>query len=187
MKKTLGILIMLFVLIACGENRKSIADYESNKVKFAKSQFNSNNGEFSILLPNNWFHNEDPIDSDTVLYVLESGSKDSNFVAIGVMKMNIISGNIETEFEHLIKQMTDRANNVKVVEKSEMKIGNKTAKTALLTYEHNGKITQEELDFFIPINDTQYYYLGGVSEKNENIENNFGMIIHCVKSFKLNK
>lgn len=187
MKNILGILIMLFVLIACGENQKSIADYESYKVKFAKEKFYSNNGEFSILLPKNWFHNEDSIDSDTVLYTLESGSKDSNFVAMGVMKMNIITTNIETEFEYLIKQITDRANNVTIVEKSEMKFGNKTAKTALLTYEHNEKITQEELDFFIPINDTQYYYLGGVSDKNENIENNFGMIIYCVKSFKLNK
>lgn len=187
MKKTLSILIMLFVFIACGKSQKSIADYESNKVKFAKSEFNSNNGDFSMLLPKNWFHNEDPIDSDTVLYVLESSSKDSNFVAIGVMKMNVITGNIDKEFEHLIKQMTDRSNNVALVEMSEMKIGNKTAKTALLTYEHDGKITQEEIDFFIPISDTQYYYLGLVSDKNENIENNFGMMIECVKSFKLMK
>lgn len=178
---------MLFVLIACGRSQKSIADYESNKVKFAKSEFNSNNGDFSMLLPKNWFHNEDPIDSDTVLYVLESGSTDTNFVAIGVMKMNIISGNIEQEFENLIKQITDRSNNIALVEMSEMKIGNKTAKTALLTYEHDGKITQEEIVFFIPINDTQYYYLGLVSDKDENVENNFGMMLECAKSFYLKK
>lgn len=73
---------MLFILIACGKNQKNIADYESNIMKFAKSQFNSNNGEFSILLPKNWFQNEDQIDSDTVLYILESGSKDSNFLPL---------------------------------------------------------------------------------------------------------
>jgi hypothetical protein len=185
MKKTLNILLMLLVHIACDKSKKSIADYESNIVKFAKSEFKSNNGDFSMVLPKNWFHNEDPIDSDTILYVLESGSKDSNFVAIGVMKMNIISGNIETEFKHLIKQMTKRANNIALVEMSEIKIGNNTAKTALLTYEYDGKITQEEIDCFIPINDTQYYYLGLLSDKNENLENNFGMMIECAKSFKL--
>lgn len=187
MKNTLSILLMLFVLISCGKSQTSIAGYESNIVKFAKSEFKSNNGEFSMLLPKGWFFNEDPVDSDTVLYVLEAGSKDRSFVALGVMKMNIISGNIESEFDYVIKQMTDRAHNIALVEMSEMKIGNKTAKTALLTYEHDGKITQEEIDFFIPLNDTQYYYIGLVSDKNENIKNNFGMMIECAKSFKLMK
>jgi hypothetical protein len=94
---------------------------------------------------------------------------------------------MQKEFEFLIKQMTERSNNVTLVEMSEMKIGNRTAKTALLTYEHNGKVIQEEIDFFIPINDKQYYYLGMVSDKNEDIKNNFGMMIECVKSFKIIK
>lgn len=76
------ILLMLYILIACGKSQKSIADYESNIMKFAKSQFNSNNGEFSILLPKNWFQNEDQIDSDTVLYILESESEASNFLPL---------------------------------------------------------------------------------------------------------
>lgn len=187
MKNRLSILLVLFVLIGCGKSQSRIVDYESTIVKFAKKEFKSNNGDFSIVLPKNWFHNEDPIVSDTVLYVLESGSKDKELVALNVMKMNIVSGNIEKEFNHLINQMTNRISNVELIEKSEMKVGSLTAKTAHLTYQYNGKITQEEIDFFIPINDNQYYYIGLVCDKNENTKNNFGMMIECVKSFRLIK
>ncbi len=187
MKKTLGILLILLVLIACGDQQMGITDYETNKVKFEKLIFNSNNGEFSMTLPKNWFYNEETIDSNKALYLLEAGSKDSNLMAINVVKMNTISGNIDNEFDQLINQMTKRANNIKVIEKSQMKIGNKTSKIALLKYENNGKISQEEIDFFIPINDKQFYYLSLVSNYNENIENNFGMMIECAKTFKLIK
>lgn len=188
MRKTMSVLLMLFILISCGKSQLSISDYESNKVKFAKSKLTSNNGEFSISIPKGWSHNEDSMKSATVLYTLEvGGGKEKTFTAFGVMKMNLISGSMDKEFAFLIKQMTERSNNVTLVEMSEMKIGNRTAKTALLTYELNGKIIQEEIDFFIPINDTQYYFLGMVTDKNEDIKNNFGMMIECVKSFKIIK
>lgn len=187
MKKTLGILLMLFVLIACGEEQKSLADYEAYQVKIARKNFIANNGEYSILLPHDWKVNEDPIVSDTVLYVMETGSSDTTLVAMGIMKMNVIYGNIDEEFDKFIKEMTNRASNVKLVEKSNLKIGNKLAQTALLTYEHEGKIIQEEIDIFVPINDTQYYNIGLVCDKNEKTQHHFGMMIGCAKTFKLNK
>ena len=49
MKKTLGILLMLFALIACGEKQKSLAEYEAYQVKIARKNFTANNGEYSIL------------------------------------------------------------------------------------------------------------------------------------------
>ncbi len=187
MKKTLEILLMLFVLIACGEKQKSLANYEAYQVKIARKNFTANNGEYSILLPHDWKVNEDPIVSDTVLYVMETVSSDTTLVAMGIMKMNVIYGNIDNEFDKLIKEMTTRASNVKLVEKSQLKIGDKVAQTALLTYDHDGKIIQEEIDIFIPINDTQYYNIGLVCDKNEKTEHHFGMMIGCARTFKLNK
>jgi hypothetical protein len=187
MKKTLGILLMLFVLIACGEKQKSLADYEAYKVKVARKNFNANNGEYSILLPEDWDVNEDPIVSDTLLYVMETGSSNTSLVAMGIMKMNVIYGNIDDEFDNVIKEMTTRASNVKLVEKSHLKIGNKMAQAALLTYEFDGKIIQEEIDIFIPINDAQYYSIGLICDKNKKTEHHFGMMIDCAKTFELNK
>lgn len=187
MKKELGILLMLFVLIACGERQKSLADYEACQVKIARKNFTANNGEYSILLPHDWKVNEDPIVSDTVLYVMDTGSSDTTFVAMGIMKMNVIYGNIDNEFDKLIKEMTTRTTNVKLVEKSQLKIGDIMAQTSLLTYKHEGKINQEEIDIFLPINDTQYYYIALICDKNEKTQQHFGMMIGCAKTFKLNK
>jgi len=51
----------------------------------------------------------------------------------------------------------------------------------------NDPFEKDEIDIFIPINKTQYYFIGLVSDKNENIENNIGMMLMCAKSFELNK
>lgn len=188
MKKILGILLIVFVLIACGEIQNSIDNYEAYKVEFAKSEFKSNNGEFSMLLPTGWYTNEDSVESDTVLYVLETGSTDINdIVAMTVFKLNVIYGSIDSEFDSLVKQTTHLWSNVKLVEKSTIEIGDISAKTALFTFERDKKITQEEVDIFIPINKNQYYYMGLVSDKNENTKKNMAMMLECAKSFKLNK
>ena len=88
MKKTLGILLILFALIACGEKQKSLAEYEAYQVKIARKNFTANNGECSILLPHDWNVNEDPIVSDTVLYVMETGSSDTTLVVISLMSLS---------------------------------------------------------------------------------------------------
>ena len=181
------LLILLFVVFACVEEQKSLADYEACQVKIARNNFTANNGEFSISLPHDWKVNEDPIESDTVLYILETGSSNTSLEAMVVAKMNVIYGNIDDEFDKLIKKMINRVSNLKLVEKSHLKIGDKMAQTALLTYEDDGKITQEEIDIFIPINDTQYYTIGLVCDKNDETEHNFGMMFGCAKTFKLNK
>ena len=74
-----------------------------------------------------------------------------------------------------------------LLNKTEIKVGNTQAKAAHLTFEHGGKITQEEINIFIPVNETQYYSIGMVCDKNENIQDNFGMMLECAKSFKLKK
>lgn len=173
------------VLISCSEGQSTLSDYESYQVKIAKKKFTSNNGEFSISLPHDWYVNEDPIVSDTVLYIMESSSTSHEILGIGIAKMNLIFNNIDNEFDEVIKKVTTQASNVKLVEKSQLKIKERTARTALLSYEQDGSIIQEEIYVFIPINDSQYYHIGLVCDKNEKSEHNFGMMIGCVKSFNL--
>lgn len=188
MKKTFSILLLLFVLIGCGEQQKSLSDYESYHVKIAREKFEANNDEFTMLFPKGWFINEDPIDSDTVLYVMEGGTKDTNFVGFGIAKMNAIHGKTNDEFDKLLNKMTDRFSNVELIERSEMKIGNKNAQTALLTYyDLDQNALQEEIIIFVPLNDTQYYQMVLGCDRNEKTQHHLGLMIDCAKTFQLNK
>lgn len=190
MKNILGILIMLVVLIACGEKQKTIKDYEHYLSKYFSIEFKPNNGEFSIYLPKDWYKNEDSFNSDTLLYILESGPKslnDNGNHSIVIFKMNLSKGNINNEFDLLIDAYTKSASNIELIEKSKIRIGDIDVKSAHLKFVHNEEITQEEIDIFIPISNKEYYYIALVSDKNEHIESNFGMMLQIVKSFKLKK
>lgn len=187
MKKILGIILTFFVLTACSKKQNSLDDYESHILKFPKSKINAKNGEFSMSLPQGWHINQDLIESDTMLYMLQAISNETNFVCLVIYKMNVIYGDIDTEFEEYIYRMTNQASNVKLLEKATIKISNITAKTALLRYEHNGMVAKEEIDIFIPFNKGQYYSIGLISDRNDKIGDNFGMMLECAKSFQLKK
>ena len=189
MKQTLALLLTLFTLVACDQKQPSINDYTKVKVKFGKSKFTSSNGEFSIMLPKgDWFVNEDTVNSDTLLYIMESGQKElskHNFMVFGIAKSKVIHGNIDTEFDTVIQEFLGRVSNLNLIEKSNLKIGTVEAKTAHLAYEYEDKVIQEEIDIFIPYGQNQYYYLSMISNKNEHLDNNFGMLLECAKTFKL--
>ena len=87
----------------------------------------------------------------------------------------------------MLSKINYEAEDVEIIEKSTLEIGDKEAETVLMAYKLNGEVVQEEIDIFIPINDTQYYSINLVCDKNEKSEHNFGMMIGCAKSFKLNK
>lgn len=187
MKNVLTIVIVLLVLVSCGKAQNSISDYESNKVKFAKTIFTSNNNEFTISLPKEWQVNEDPVHSDTLLYVLETGDPGKDFVVFVVYKMNVISGSIDTEFDHMIKRMTDTYYNVHLIEKSEININQVPVHAVLLRHELDNGPAQDEIDIFYPISENQYYYFGMISDINESTLDNMSMMIECAKSFRLKK
>lgn len=183
MKKTLGTVILLLSIVACSEKQSGIQDYESRKVKFAKKLFTSNNGEFSMTLPKNWSANEDPVDSDTLLYYMQAGPQDMSFTCLNVSKLSMTS----KEIDQLVQQYIDQYSNVKLVEKSKMKIDNIVAKTVMTTQEQNEQMTHEQIEIFIPISKGQYYSIGMGTEKNDNTERNFAIMLECAKSFKLKK
>lgn len=190
MKKIFSIAFVLLVLFSCGKSQKSIDDYKLIKVKFAKKKFLAKNGEFSILLPKDWSRSEDTVNSDTLLYTLESGPnslKADELSAIVIYKMNLTKGNISNEFDLNIDEYLKKISNSKLIGKSKIKIGEIEARTAQIAFTKDDKIIQEEIDIFIPINKNQYYYIGLVSNKNEKIDDNFGMMLECAQSFKLNK
>lgn len=185
--KILGALSILFILIACREKQKSVQYYDARMVKFMKQKFTASNGEFSISLPKNWQVKEENNDTDRLLYTLETHSPYSGIVIMSIMKMNIIHGSIDTEFDKICNEAIKKSSNIQLINNSTIEIDNVVAKTKHLKYENDGKVAQEEIDVFIPINDNQYYFIGLISDKDEKIDLNFGMMLDCVQSFKLIK
>lgn len=185
MKPFLTVLISIFFLTACAEKQKGLAEYEKNVVKFGKRKFEANNGEFSMLLPNNWNAHEDPTQSDTLLYNLEAGSKGKSLVAMTVLKLKTLTGSTKTEFETLLRQSQKRASNIKLVEQSTLRVGKIQAKTALSTIEHNGKISQITIDCFLPIDQHHYYLITMVTDNNKRADLNLAMMLQCANSFRL--
>lgn len=187
MKNILRLMLMLFALGACVEKQKDMEDYEQVGSTLQLGEFISNNGEFSLLLPGAWHKNENAVDSDTMLYRLETGPNMNNNGLCGlvVYKLNLTKGNMDDEFDWVVDNFVKKVHNAELIEKSTLKIGSIEAKTAHLAYTHDGKILQEEIDLFIPINKKQYYHLGLISDKNEQIETNFGLMLKCAKTFKM--
>ena len=125
MKKSLGILFLLFILIACGDEN-SIDEYANAKVIFKKSLFTASNNQFSIMLPASWKTYEHPTESDTFLYTMNSGPKDAlgdNFCYLAISKTKVIYGTIDTEFDLSIQKIMGSASNVRLLGKSTIKIG----------------------------------------------------------------
>ena len=187
MKNILRLMLMLFALSACVEKQKKIEDYEQVESPLQLGKFIANNGEFSMDLPGAWHKNEDAVDSDTMLYKLETGPKMNNkgLCVLVVYKMNLMKGNMDHEFDWVMDNLLKKVSNAELIEKSTLTIGKMKAKTAHIAFMHDGKVLQEEIDIFIPINKKQYYYFGLVSDKNEQTESNFGLMLQCIKTFKL--
>jgi hypothetical protein len=186
MKKSLGILFLLFILIACGDEN-SIDEYANAKVIFKKSLFTASNNQFSIMLPTGWRRSESPTESDTILYSMESGPKDAlgeNFTYLFIGKMKFTYGTIDTEFDLSIQKIMNSTSNLRLLGKSTIKIGKRNFKTAHLAYHIDRENTQEIIEIFIPYGKNHYYIIHMFSERNEHIKGNFGILFACARSFK---
>lgn len=180
--------LLLFILTACNSSQKHIKDYEKHIFKYISKEFISVNGDFSIFLPENWFKNEDSTRSKTHSYSLQTGPKSKNvtgFFAMTIFKMKLIKGSINNEFDLMIDAYLKRVGNLELIEKSKIKIGKKDAKIAHLAFTNEGKTYQEEIDIFIPLNSNEYYNICLISDKNEHIENNLGLLLQIAKTFKI--
>lgn len=179
--------ILILLLTACS-HQDTLADYEAYHIKVARKKVVGNDGEFSILLPKNWeVEQDDALDGEdeAFLFALQAMKPDTAMVVMNIIKMKLLKGEMDKEFDRLLNEVKGSYQNIQIVERSAFKIGEENVQSALLKFEQDGNITHEEIDLFMPVSDSTYYFLGLVSEKNENNKHNLALMLACAKTLEV--
>lgn len=188
MKITTFIIIIVATLLSCNHSTYALKDYIQNKETFKGKSFVSAAGGFSIMLPSDWQTNEETDINDSITYYLEAlpiSSEEIGLQAFTVFHGAIINGNANTYFDSALEKSKLNSSNIKIVEKTTLKINNLDAQVAYLVYTKNNEIIQKEIDIFIPYGNQQYYWIGVVCDNNAYADKTLIKLLDCVETFKV--
>lgn len=188
MKITIYSLILFATLISCNRNNYVLEDYIDKNETFNGNNFVTVAAGFSILLPSDFIINEESEISDSLLYLLEASPDSMEQIGIQgliIYKGTIINGTSSGYFDMLLGKSINNFSNIKLLEKTTLKLNNLDAQVANLVYTNNGEVIQKEIDVFIPYNQQEYYFISIICDNNAHADKAIIKMFDCVESFKI--